>query len=286
MIGILQADKAEVGFLAEGRQHDFKRAFTLLGDKSNIRQRVGDAGDTAGREIRIGFRKGRIFADIGLGGQGFRKLLELIELGGRLANADLLAGDVLRLADRLVTSLLQDRDGCFGQGRCEAIALHALLGDRRRPGNDVEFPGFKCRENAVPRQGDPFDLHAQLLADLIEEIDVQADMFPGIDKIERGKRRLGADLQGARSLHGRKRISRMGRNCCAKQKCRANQPLQKRILPHVFLSSFVSFRWKVQVPQALPRQADFYDQLLSIQIDTGWPTLSNTKLNRGKFYAA
>ncbi|EGE61262.1 hypothetical protein RHECNPAF_12210078 [Rhizobium etli CNPAF512] len=110
-------------------------------------------------------------------------------------------------------------------------------------------------------------------------------MFPSIDKIERRESRLGPDLQGAGSLHGGKRIGGMGRNRCAEQKCNADQPLQKRILSHISLQ-FLSFRWKVQVPQALSRRTDFYDPLLSIQIDTGWPTLSNIKLDERKICAA
>jgi hypothetical protein len=131
--------------------------------------------------------KGGIFANIDLGRQRCREFLELVELRGRLADADLLAGNVFRLADRRVTGLLQHGNRRFGDRRREAIALHALLGDRRRTGNDVELAGFERRENAIPGKRHPLDLDAEFLADLGEEVDVQAGMFAGVDEVERRK---------------------------------------------------------------------------------------------------
>jgi hypothetical protein len=142
--------------------------------------------------------KGGIFAHVDLGRQRGGEFLQLVELRSCLADADRLAGNIFRLADRRVAGLLQDGDRRFGDRRGEAIALHALLGDRRRTCNDIELAGFKRGEDAVPGKRDPLDLDAEFLADLGEEVDVQAGVFAGIDEVERRERPFRCRPSGCR----------------------------------------------------------------------------------------
>ncbi len=108
MIGILGADEAEIALLAKGRQHHFEGAIALLGDKGDVRQRVGDRHHTACRHIGIGIVEGDIFPHRDRLGERLGIVLQLRQLRGGLADTDGLSGNVFRLGDGLVTGLLQN----------------------------------------------------------------------------------------------------------------------------------------------------------------------------------